>query len=234
MRVRFPLPAPLISGSYHFVAELQTNQETMKKIATCILLATAMGALVVNAKEADCLAISQSVAIEVSANQAHVLEIVSGQVAAAPGCACEIVKSAIKASKADVPTVVAIVGAAITEAPEQLRLISQCAIAAAPDAITAIRALLATLDPNSGDSGSGAKDSKAAGDTEVAAQFNPLDFPSGFEGGGVGGVGGDGNAPRFSVTGDPRFFFDLNGGVPTFFNPPVITNPNPFQINRVN
>jgi len=189
----------------------------MKKLANSILF-TVLGATVLNAKEVDCLMLSQSVAIEVSVNKAQVLEIVSSQVAAAPGCACEIVKSAIKSSECDAATVAAIVGAAISEAPEQLRLISQCAIAAAPDAIGAIQALLVTLDPNSGDSADSSKSSKSAkaaaitNDEVAAVDWNPLDFP------------GDKTSPinGFSLRSGPRAF-----RAPPVINVSLVTDPNP-------
>lgn len=71
---------------------------------------------------------------------------------------------------------------AVTTAPEHLRLISQCAIAAAPEALAEVQALLAKLDPGSGESGKSAKGAKAA--AVDAAQLkkpdetapNPLDL----------------------------------------------------------
>lgn len=190
----------------------------MKKLAKYILFTTALGASGLNAKEIDCLALSQSVATEVSADKSQVLEIVSNQVAAASGCACEIVKSAIKASDADATTVAAIVEAAISEAPDHMRLISQCAIAAAPDAIGAIQALLATLDPNSGDSAGSSKSGKSAkaaamSDDEAAeVDWNPLDFP------------GDqiSSVPGLKIPSGPQGTY-----APPIINPGFITDPNP-------
>lgn len=135
----------------------------MKKIINSILLTAALGAFFAAAEEIDCTALADSVANEVAADKSQVLEIVTKEVAAAPDCACEIVKAAIKASEADVQTVVAIVEAASSEAPNHLLLIAKCAVAAAPDANDAITALLVKIDP------------------KVAALFsgegNPLDFP---------------------------------------------------------
>ncbi len=135
---------------------------------------------------ADCTRISLSVEQSVKLEHARVLETVASEVGANPSCACEIVKAAIKASEADVATVVAIVGAAIHAAPETMRIVSQCAIAADPEAFTEVQALLAKLDPNGGDSGTSAKSAKsgkdskvamAAPDQAVADQANPLNFP---------------------------------------------------------
>lgn len=139
-------------------------------------------ALLPASADVDCLKLSLSVKNAVSAEQSKVLEIVANEVAAAPGCACEIVKASIEGSQAKPGTVAAIVEAAATAAPEQMRLISQCAVAVAPDALTHVQAVLAKLDPNRGESGAGAKSAKSAKGSkepigEVAAMPNPLDFP---------------------------------------------------------
>ncbi len=137
--------------------------------------------------EVDCLQLSLSVKHAVAAEQSKVLEIVATEVSATPGCACEIVKAAIEGSRAKPATVAAIVETAATAAPEHLRLISQCAVAVAPDALAQVQAVLAKLDPNRGKSGSNAKSAKdaKAPAAEVAAIPNPLDFP------GQGPIGSD-------------------------------------------
>jgi hypothetical protein len=186
----------------------------MTKYAKAILAITALGVIGVNAKD-DCVAISQSVVIGISEDKSQLLEIVSKEIAAAPNCACEIVKSAIKASKADNMTVAAIVGAAVAAAPDRMRLISQCAIAVAPDAAAEIQAVLAKLDPNSGDTEASSKSSKSAKDPEVAEEdWNPLDFPGGRDPN-IGNIG-----PRDLPPGFPIFF-------PPIIVPPVVTNPGP-------
>ena len=85
--------------------------------------------------------------------------------------------------------VVSIVETAITASPENMRMISQCAIATMPEAVAEVQALLARLDPNSGDSevyssksSKSSTDSKDAKDAKVAAIYappipNPLDLP---------------------------------------------------------
>jgi hypothetical protein len=92
----------------------------------------------------------------------------------------------ITASNADVAKVVSIVETAINVAPDSMRIISQCAIATAPDSIAQVQALLAELDPNTGDgdgsSAKSAKSGKDGKDAEVAAIVappieNPLDRP---------------------------------------------------------
>jgi hypothetical protein len=143
---------------------------------------TALGALLgMGSALADneCSSISLSVKAAVASEQSKVLEIVTNEVSASPSCSCEVVKAAIEGSGADVKTVAAITEAAILAAPDQMRLIAQCAIAAAPDALVEVQAVLAKLDPNAGDSGQSAKSAKGAKAPigEVAAMPNPLDFP---------------------------------------------------------
>lgn len=126
--------------------------------------------------EVDCLTIYVSVKHATVAESSKVLEIVAKEVTASPGCACEIVKAAIEGSQAKPKTVAAIVEAAVIAAPEQMRLISNCAVAVAPDALAEVQAVLAKLDPNRGESASSAKDSKKPVG-EVAAMPNPMEFP---------------------------------------------------------
>jgi hypothetical protein len=150
----------------------------MKSILFCGVCSAAL-ALVPASAEMDCFHLSLSVKHAVAAEQSKVLEIVANEVAAAPGCACEIVKAAIEGVHAQPQTVAAIVEAAITVAPEQMRLISQCAVAVAPDALAQVQAVLAKFNPRRGEVGHSAKDAKDAKRPigEVAAMPNPLDFP---------------------------------------------------------
>jgi hypothetical protein len=165
-----------------------------------ILLAasSALLGLGIATAETDCIQLSRSVKAAVANEPAKVLKIVEENMASAPGCACEVVKAAIEGSAADAKTVAAIVETAIMAAPDQMRLISQCAIAVAPDALAAVQAVLAKLDPNSGEVASSAKGAKAPAG-EVASMPNPLDFP------GRGPIG-----PLFPVF------------PPIIINPPVI------------
>lgn len=137
-------------------------------------------------KTPDCGAIGLAIAQRVAADGAALLETVSIEVAANPGCACEIVKSAIQAGETDVPTVVAIVESAINAAPETMRMVSQCAIASVPESLMEVQALLARLDPNAGEDGYSTKDAKSAKDAKDAKMAgvagvtplpNPLDVP---------------------------------------------------------
>lgn len=111
------------------------------------------------------LAIKQQIKLDPS----RALEIVEKEVAANPQCSCEIVKAAILTTGEDPSLVSGIVVTAINAAPEQMRIISQCAIAVAPDSLAAIQAILAKLDPNGGESASSAKSAKSSKDVVAAA-----------------------------------------------------------------
>jgi hypothetical protein len=137
-----------------------------------------------------CPDLALAVTTRINHDSSALLEIVQAETATNPSCVCEIVKAAIQTTDGEVPQVLAIVETAVTTAPEHLRLISQCAIAAAPNALTEVQALLAKLDPGSGESGKSAKGAKAA--AVDAAQLktpdetapNPLDL-SPFQFGGA-------------------------------------------------
>lgn len=169
-------------------------------------------------KTVDCSNISLSVEQRVKLDTSNLLEIVGSEVAANPSCVCEIVKAAIKGSDADVETVVSIVEVSIGQAPQSMRIAAQCAIAAVPESIDGVQALLTRLDPNGGDGGTSSKSAKSAKDAEggvaafekpVAAMANPLDFPG-------GGPGPRLNPVRALLPGMP----------PVIVSPPVTTvNP---------
>ncbi|MCF7674294.1 MAG: hypothetical protein K9N23_05435 [Akkermansiaceae bacterium] len=134
--------------------------------------------------EVDCAKLVQSIKKAVAADSSVTLQVVEKEITANPGCACEVVKAAIEGSNADAKLVAAIVETASTAAPQHMRLISQCAVAVAPDALANVQTVLAKLDPNSGESAavtSTAKDAKGPVPPAVVAA-NPLDFP----GSGVG------------------------------------------------
>lgn len=137
-----------------------------------------------------CPDLALAVTARINHDSSALLEIVRAETAANPSCACEIVKAAIQTTDGEVTQVLAIVETSVTTAPEHLRLISQCAIAAAPQALAEVQALLAKLDPGSGESGKSGKSAKAA--AVDAAQLktpdetapNPLDL-SPFQFGGA-------------------------------------------------
>jgi hypothetical protein len=136
------------------------------------------------AETSDCSSVALAVGQRIRLDSSKILEVVESEVAANPACACEIVKISIKSSEADVAQVVGIVEAAINAAPDSMRIISQCAIATMPESIAEVQALLAKLDPNSGDDGYSSKSAKSAkgAKDQVAAIVapmvpNPLDLP---------------------------------------------------------
>ena len=112
----------------------------------------------------------------VSANPEMVLELVKKNVAKNQSCACEIVKAAIIASNADKNLVADIVEAAITSAPDKARLIGQCAVAVAPDALAEVQAMVVKYGVVSAKTASRDETSSYQNDDE---DNNPLNFPGG-------------------------------------------------------
>lgn len=145
------------------------------------------------------------------------IEIVADMVVRNPGCSCEVVKAAIEKSEPDAKTVAAIVEAASLAAPERMRLIAQCAIAMAPDALGEVQAVLARLDPNRGESADSSKSAKSAkipaAPGEVASMPNPLDFP--------------GQGPVGPTPGGPGGFPLIPILIPIILDPPGVTEVNP-------
>jgi len=177
---------------------------SLAAIAICFTAAASYG-------EEDCLKIAVVVKTAAQNFPDKILEEVSKQVSASPKCACEIVKAAIEGTSANEDLVAAIVETAVVSAPDQMRIIAQCAVAVAPDALAKVQAVLAKLDSNSGESDSAksaksAKGEKAAAQ-EVASMGNPLDFP---------GKGPIGPLPIFP-------------GPPGGFIPPDPIDPPPFS-----
>ncbi len=146
----------------------------------------AAAALFASSADVDCDAIYKLTLNEVEANKESVVDIVSTQVEANQDCACEVTKAAIIASEADKALVGEIVSAAIVASPDNMRLISQCAIATAPDAMTEVQKVLAKFAPQAGGSysakgGYSAKNPKggiAPAQEAAPAMANPLDGPT--------------------------------------------------------
>lgn len=141
----------------------------MKKTMKFALVATlfSFASVAAHAAEIDCVKLSFAIKQEVAANHSMVLQIVEKAVLANPGCACEIVKASISETQADVKMVAAIVEVAAKAAPEQMRVIAQCAVAVAPDSLAEVQLVLAKLDPGTG--------------VKPAAPQNVLDFPTNGE-----------------------------------------------------
>ena len=155
-------------------------KNTLKFALSAALLSSAP---IAAADAKDCAKLSESVKAAVVADSSQVLRIVASTVAANESCACEIVKAAIIAADADEALVGKIVSTAILEAPSEARMITQCAIATAPDAIAVVLAVT-TED----DSSSEADSSSAAG---PAPEGVSSETGSSSEGGGSSAGGGE-------------------------------------------
>lgn len=136
--------------------------------------------------ETSCENIALSVEQRIKLDSSSVLEVVETELKSNPSCACEIVKAAIRAADADTALVTSIVETVITTSPQSMSIATQCAIAAVPESLASVQALLSEYDANAGESGyssKSAKDSKGAkvasivAPADVAAMPNPLDFP---------------------------------------------------------
>ena len=177
------------------------------------------------ASASDCAKISESIKSAILQDSSRTIQIVVENLEAAPSCACEIVKAAIQASHADADLVASIVENAILAAPEQIRMISQCAIATAPDALPQIQAVLAKLDPHAGESHRSSKHvgkqpaKEASPITEPASMFNPLDFP------GDGPIGPRDGLPQGGIPGGQAEIGSPEIG--SLFRPFVLTPPTP-------
>ena len=91
-------------------------------------------------------------------------------------------RESVGTTDANSDEVVAIAEVAILAAPDAMRIISQCAIAANPDSIASIQTLLSQLDPNAGETGHSAKSAKSPKGAEIVIIAapplpNPLDRP---------------------------------------------------------
>lgn len=193
-------------------------KNTLKFALTAVLFAAAPLA---HAEAIDCVKVSTAVKSAVAADSDQVLEIVASQIAANESCACEVIKAAIIASGADKEVVAKIVETGILEAPSKLRIIEQCAIAIAPDAIKNIQSVVEKYDMAGGEGYSekgGLDDAKGVVSKKVVASGNPLDFP--------GGESGDLTGPRpggFAVL--PPI---LPPGGPG--GPPIVTPPSASEV----
>ncbi|MDG2399951.1 MAG: hypothetical protein P8M04_05215 [Akkermansiaceae bacterium] len=152
-------------------------KNTLKFALTAVLLSMAS---VASADVADSVKLSKAVRVAVAADSSKVLEVVAANLAANESCACEIVKAAIVASDADKKLVAEIVNTAILAAPSQIRIITQCAMATAPDAVSNIQAIVERYDAAGGEGHSakgGLADEKGVISPPEADGPNPLDYP---------------------------------------------------------
>lgn len=151
--------------------------------AIAAVIATASAA----EKTGDCTFIAaktRATAERSSADPIELLNLVDREVSAHPDCACEIVKAAIVGTHCDEAMVGYIVETAVRAAPEHMRLISQCAIATAPDSLVRVQEVMSRLDPSAGKASRSAKSAKSAKNGKglevkpaVKPPPNPLDRP---------------------------------------------------------
>lgn len=118
---------------------MNNNRFTLSMAGVAALVTMAFGQFSRAAdKEQDCGAESKKVTKAVTASPEDVLKIVATEVGTAPTCVCEIVKAAIKASKADKALVVQIVTTASELLPDETPTIIACAIDTSPESARAI------------------------------------------------------------------------------------------------
>jgi hypothetical protein len=151
-------------------------KNTLKFALTAVLLSVAS---IASADVADSVKLSKAVKVAVSADSSKVLEVVAANIAINESCACEIVKAAIVASDADKKLVAEIVNTAILAAPSQIRMITQCAMATAPDAVSNIQAVVEKYGSAGGSHSAkgGLADEKGVIAPPEADGPNPLDYP---------------------------------------------------------
>jgi|TARA_B110000003_G_scaffold82802_1_gene84545 hypothetical protein len=151
-------------------------KNTLKFALTAVLLSVAS---IASADVADSVKLSKAVKVAVSADSSKVLEVVAANIAINESCACEIVKAAIVASDANKKLVAEIVNTAILAAPSQIRMITQCAMATAPDAVSNIQAVVEKYGSAGGNHSAkgGLADEKGVIAPPEADGPNPLDYP---------------------------------------------------------
>lgn len=145
-----------------------------------------------------CQLAARSVKEAVAADPAKVLVIVADKVSENPNCGCEMMKAAIKVTKASPELVAAIFEASARSAPEMLDTLISCALAAAPDASNQIQAAAVKINPNA------THPSWVGND----GNQNPLDPPGGDNGGNAGNPTLHPQFPTFP---------------PVIINPPFVT-----------
>ncbi len=171
----------------------------LKKTALAVVSAAAVSASVAYGEQVetpDCLKLSSTLKSALAAQPSLVLEKVEALVAANESCACEIVKAAIVSTEADKKLVGEIVRTASLAAPDQMRVVAQCAVAVAPDAVVEVQKVLAELDPGAGESYS-AKGGLDKGGEVGPASPGTEEVPSPLDGPGVDGGLGTGNILSF-------------------------------------
>jgi len=198
----------------------------MKKSLLLTLLAVATTSVTFAAGDAkDCSPVSATVTAEVTAKPASVLTIVNDQIAANPGCACEIVKAAITAVKADKDLVGQIVFTAVTAAPTEATTVAECAVAVAPEAAENVKSAMRTAYSDKNPVSKNPTKNPPAPPVDENPDF-------GLSPVAIGGVylvypGRGSNGPQLIKRNGVLGFVGPNGFVPLDQEPPVIIRPRP-------
>lgn len=162
------------------------------KFALVSAFLAATPAVIAADSEKSCKNIQAAVEKAVKVDEAKVLEVVEAQASANAGCACEVVKAAIIATEANKELVRQIVEVAVVAAPDEMRLIAQCAVAVAPDAVGEVQKVLASFDPQSGESSISSKGGLSKGGLDKGGAVEPIGVDNPLDGPLVkGGAGGD-------------------------------------------
>jgi hypothetical protein len=114
----------------------------MKYSTTSALLGAALMAASPVAAAPDCVSIGTSVEAAVKADNSTVLAVVAARIKEQPDCACDVVKAAIRGTKASNDLTGQIVESAVRAAPSQYKTIVECAVAVNSGAAAEIRAAL--------------------------------------------------------------------------------------------
>lgn len=193
-------------------------KRTLKFALVSAFLAATPAVLAADADK-SCKNIQAVVEKAVKADEAKVLEVVEAQASANPGCACEVVKAAIVATEASKELVRQIVEVAVVASPDEMRLIAQCAVAVAPDSVSEVQKVLASFDPQSGESSAGSKGGLSKGGLDKGSPVEPIGIANPLDGPlTAGGPGGDPFLPElpfFQPPGSP------DGVTPTQDESPV-------------
>lgn len=159
-----------------------------------------------------------------SSTEESLISLVEETIARDPDQACEVVKKAIGMSKAQDALICRIVESAILAAPDQIRLITQCAIASAPDSLTSIQILLATYDA-SGDASSSGKE--VSGKEVSGKEVSGKEVAKTAEDKDIGGLKPVDLMTRTSLgtpsTSSPARMYPLNSAPPSSISPNAAT-----------
>ena len=130
------------------IQRYQQNPYSMKLLQIMGAMALALSASTVLAS--DCETVAAKVTKQVEASPEKVLMVVEDAMAKHDKCACEVVKAAIVASKANEKLVGEIVFTAVIASESMAPTVAECAISVAPDSASQIRSALKRALSDSG------------------------------------------------------------------------------------